>query len=115
MLIRVMIRRSALFARRLAALMLMLLVVACESDNDHFCVRYQYVYNQLLDESEDLPPYGEMKQQLLENMADPKKEYEQARFMLFVLDDWYFEMIPVQEPSRDFCIRMQRWQGYPSS
>jgi hypothetical protein len=93
MLIRVMIRRSALFARRLAALMLMLLVAACESDNEHFCARYQ----------------------LLQNMADPKKEYEQARFMLFVLDDWYFEMIPVQEPSRDFCIRMQRWQGYPSS
>ena len=88
-----------------------LLLVACESDNEHFCARYQYVYNQLLED--DLPSYGEMKSQLMENLANPKKDKEQARFMLFVLEDWYSEIKPEGEDSRAFCLRIQRWQGYP--
>lgn len=87
------------------------LLAGCESDNENFCARYQYVYKQLLDD--DLPPYGEMKQQLVINLADPKKDQQQARFMLFVLEDWYSDLKPVQEPARDFCLRIKRWQGYP--
>lgn len=96
--------------RKLLIIILLLPLLSCESDNEHFCARYKYVYNQLLDD--DLPPYGEMKQQLLENMSNPKKEKEQAKFMLFVLDDWYFELKPEGEETKAFCMRINRWKQY---
>ncbi len=92
-------------------LIVVLLLAACESDNEHFCARYQYVYNQLLED--DLPTYSDMKSQLMENLANPKKDKEQARFMLFVLEDWYSEIKPATEDTREFCMRIQRWQAYP--
>ncbi|ARN72755.1 hypothetical protein [Oceanicoccus sagamiensis] len=94
-------------------LMAVILLAACESDNEHFCARYQYVYNQLLED--DLPSYGEMKSQLMENLNNPKKDKEQAKFMLFVLEDWYSEMKTPEEDTREFCMRIQRWQAYPSN
>lgn len=90
---------------------LALLLGACESDNEHFCARYQYVYNQLLDEP-DLPPYTDMKQQLLADLAKAKQADDKAKFMLFILEDWHSEMKPAHEDSRDFCMRAKRWQYY---
>lgn len=95
---------------RMLVLLVMALLLGCESDNEHFCARYQYVYNQLL--VDNLPTYSEMKQSLQDNLANPKKDKDQARFMLFVLEDWYSGMKPEAEPARDFCLRMKRWQGY---
>ena len=100
-----------MYAHRLVFLLLLpFLLLACESDNDHFCARYRYVYDQLLEEG--VPGYGEMKGQLLENINNPKKDKEQAKFMLFVLEDWYSEIKAVDEPAQDFCLRVKRWQHY---
>jgi hypothetical protein len=87
------------------------IVAGCESDNENFCARYQYVYKQLL--ADDLPDYSEMKQQLMINLVDPKKDEQQAKFMLFVLEDWYSDLKPIDEPVVDFCLRIKRWQAYP--
>ena len=96
---------------RLACLLLLLpLLAACEANNDHFCARYRYVYNQLLEEG--VPSYGEMRPQLIASLSDPKKDKEQAKFMLFVLEDWYSEIKPVDESAEDFCMRIKRWQHY---
>ena len=95
---------------RVALASVLLVLAGCESDNEHFCARYQYVYNQLLDD--DIPPYSEMKSQLVANMSDPAKEHEQAKFMLFVLEDWYSELKPEHEDSQAFCMRIKRWQNY---
>ena len=89
---------------------LLSLLLSCESDNSHFCARYQYVYGQLLEK--DLPPYGEMKYQLLEKIAKSKNGDQQSKFMLFVLEDWYSEFKPQGEPAKDFCMRIKRWQYY---
>ncbi len=83
---------------------------ACESENEHFCARYQYLYNQLL--SDDVPSYMEMRQQLEANLADPNKKKEQAEFMLFVLEDWNNGLKPDGEDAREFCMRIERWRGY---
>lgn len=91
-------------------LMAVLLLAACESDNEHFCARYHYVYNQLLED--DIPSYGEMKSQLMERLINPQTDKQQARFMLFVLEDWYSEIKPMREDPREFCIRIKRWQAY---
>lgn len=91
--------------------MLAISLGACESDNEHFCARYQYVYKQLLNEH-DLPSYAEMRQQLLQDSRDPKKNIDQAQFMLFVLEDWHTGMRPEDESPRDFCMRLLRWKAY---
>jgi hypothetical protein len=96
--------------KRVFFLVLLSLLLSCESDNEHFCARYHYVYDQLL--QEDLPPYGEMKQQLLEKIARSKSGDQQSTFMLFVLEDWYLEFKPQGEPSKAFCLRIKRWQHY---
>lgn len=95
--------------------LMMVLVVfflaACESDNEHFCARYQYVYNQLLEEP-DLPSYNDMKQQLLSDLSKASQDDGKAKFMLFVLDDWHSEIKPEHEDSRSFCMRIKRWKYY---
>lgn len=87
-----------------------LFLVACESKNEHFCARYQYVYDQLLED--DVPNYGEMKSALHETLDNPKKDKDQAKFMLFVLEDWRSGIRPQHESSLAFCLRTQRWQQY---
>ncbi|MEE8058915.1 MAG: hypothetical protein V3T17_13935 [Pseudomonadales bacterium] len=100
-----------MIAPRLAFLLsLPILLLACESDNEHFCARYQYVYEQLL--VDDVPPYDEMKLTLVDNLSNPKKDKGQAKFMLFVLEDWYSGFKPEHEPAQDFCMRIKRWQHY---
>jgi hypothetical protein len=91
--------------------LLLICTLACTPENEHFCARYQYVYQQLLEDG--LPSYGEMKQQLMAELNKPDKDKDQSRFMLFVLEDWHAELKPEQEPARDFCMRLQRWKAYP--
>lgn len=91
--------------------LLLISTLACTPDNEHFCARYQYVYQQL--QEDGLPSYSEMKQQLKADLNKPGKDKDQSRFMLFVLQDWYAEFKPEGESARDFCMRMQRWQAYP--
>ncbi len=102
------------YLRPLVALMTLIGLTACESDNEHFCARYQYVYSQLLDESA-LPSYAEMRERLLQDMKDPDQKIEQAQFMLFVLEDWHNGIKPEGEEPRAFCMRLKRWEAYPYS
>ena len=96
----------------LAIVAMVWLVAGCESDNEHFCARYQYVYKQLLEEP-DLPSYSEMKLQLQHDLEKADHEDDQAKFMLFVLEDWHAEIRPEHEDIREFCMRVKRWQYYP--
>lgn len=96
--------------KMVAVILLAIGISACESDNEHFCVRYQYLYQQLLED--DLPSYVEMKQQLHKELSDPGKSRDKTRFMLFVLEDWNAQIIPSGESARDFCLRIKRWQQY---
>lgn len=97
-----------MFARLLIALFVLLLS-ACADDNEHFCARYDYLYEQLLSE-DDLPSYAEMKQSLQHKIA--KNGNDQAKMMLFVLEDFYLQLKPDGEQAFDTCMRLKRWQGY---
>lgn len=99
---------------KVITLMPLFLLAACESDNEHFCARYNYVYSQLLNDPQ-LPSYMEMRQQLEQNLQDPKKKKEQQQFMLFILEEWHSGMKPEAEEPRAFCLRAQRWTAYPYS
>lgn len=96
--------------RFLPIVMTMLMLIACNSENEHFCARYQYVYEQLLVDGN--PSYLDMRQQLQLNAEDPKKNNQQAKFMLFVLEDWNLEIKPEGEDSKRFCMRSKRWDQY---
>lgn len=101
-----MIRKQFLLAITILAM------VGCESDNEHFCARYQYLFRQLLDQK-DLPSYAEMRAQLLRDMKNPNKKTEQAQFMLFVLEDWNNGLLAEGQQPRELCMQLQRWTAYP--
>lgn len=85
-------------------------IVSCESDNEHFCSRYSYVYKQLHDPQ--LPSYSEMKAQLMAEIKQKKDDNDQPKFMLFVLEDFHNGINPGNEDPQQFCLRVQRWQQY---
>lgn len=85
-------------------------LMACESDNEHFCSRYEYVYDQLNDP--ELPSYNDMKQQLQKEIDERPGDNDQQKFMLFVLEDFNIEIKPQHLKPREFCMQSQRWKYY---
>ena len=100
-----------MFMRKIIVIALIGWLAGCADENEHFCARYEYLYTQL-ETGKDLPSYSEMKQALLADMADPGKKTDQAKFMLFVLEDYHSEFKPYGESARDFCLRIKRWEQY---
>ena len=96
--------------KQLFSVVVLVLLTACASDNEHFCARYAYVYDQLNEPG--LPSYSEMKEALVQELNDVKKDKDKPRFMLFVLEDFNLGIKPEGEASKDFCVRMKRWARY---
>ena len=93
-------------------LALMLLgLSACSSGNEQFCVRYEYLYDQLDDP--DMPPFSEVREQLMNNLKNPNKDHNHARMMLFVLNEFQNGIKPDREKPKAFCLRTKRWEAYP--
>lgn len=95
--------------RLLLISLLVSILSACGDANEHFCARYNYLYDQLASES-DLPSFAEMKQSLLAKIA--KDDNDQAKMMLFVLEDFHIALKPHGEEAYDTCMRLKRWHGY---
>jgi hypothetical protein len=88
------------------------LLSACGADdNDHFCARYSYLYTEL-EGDPNLPSYGEMKTQLLSELSQPDKDHDQAKFMLFVLEDFHSEIKTPGKDAKEFCMKIKRWESY---
>ena len=86
------------------------LVTACTSDNEHFCVRYEYVYLQLNDP--ELPSYNELKYDLETIIAKAKDDSDHEKLMLFVLNDFHYGIKPDHEDPKSFWMRKERWNSY---
>ncbi len=99
-----MIKRSVLLVAIVS------LLVSCTSDNEHFCARYEYVYNQLLDP--ELPAISELRQRLEQDISQ-KKMVEKNQFMLFVLNEFELGIKPDYESAQEYCMRRKRWESYP--
>lgn len=95
--------------RTISISLLIALLSACTDDNEHFCARYDYLYEQLVSEP-DLPSYAEMKLSLQQEIA--QKSNDQSKIMLFVLEDFYIGLKPEGEEAFDTCMRLKRWQSY---
>ncbi len=96
--------------KKLIILGLLALLAACTSDNEHFCVRYKYVYDQL--DEPGIAPYSEIEVMLRKELKDPSKDHNYTRIMLFVLDEHRTGIKPEYEDAKDYCMRRQRWKAY---
>lgn len=86
------------------------LLAACASDNEHFCVRYEYLYTQL--NEPDVPPFSEIYSQLQSDLKDPSKDKNHTTMMLFVLKEFEQGIKPEHESAKDYCNRRKRWEAY---
>lgn len=82
----------------------------CESDNEHFCAKYSYYYRQLTQPG--LIPYRDIGDQLRADLVDPKKDPDQAKIALFVLNDIVSEIKPAGVSPKDYCMRSKLWENY---
>jgi hypothetical protein len=94
----------------LLLLPLLSVVLACTSDNEHFCMRYEYVYEQL--EDPNAPPLAEIWEQLEMDLKDPDKDHNHTKMMIFVVKEFETGLKPEDESSQDYCMRRERWQAY---
>lgn len=96
--------------KHLLLLIVTLLLSACASDNEVFCSKYQDLYDEL--EGGDTPDYSEIKEYLLAELGDPKKDHDEPRFMLFVLEDFHIRRKPANESAKEYCLKVKRWKHY---
>lgn len=83
-------------------------VAGCSSDNEHFCTRYQYLYQQLGDAT--LPPYAQLRAALHNEIQSEGGSDKRSEMMLLALDDYYYEVVPYGESPKEYCMRVKRWQ-----
>lgn len=94
----------------LAALIIVLILIGCESDNDHFCAKYSYYYTELT--QPDILPLFEIRKQLTAELE--KKPSDKTRMMLFVLNEIEAEVKPDSETAQVYCQRRARWNAFNS-
>lgn len=94
----------------LAALIIVLILIGCESDNDHFCAKYSYYYTELT--QPDILPLFEIRKQLTAELE--KKPSDKTRMMLFVLNEIEVEVKPDSETAQAYCQRRARWNAFNS-
>jgi hypothetical protein len=86
---------------------LLFLMASCTPENEHFCARYAYVFDQLSEPG--LPSYNEMKQQLVKEIEEKPSVADKSGFMLFVLEDYHLEIKPDHLKAKQFCMESKRW------
>lgn len=98
------------FSYLLAFLICTLIFSGCTNENEVFCSRYISLYKEL--QGGDVPGYWEMRDALNERLADPNANHEEARFMMFVLDDFFHKPKIKDESPKDYCMRRELWLKY---
>lgn len=83
-----------------------LLVVSCTPDNEHFCAKYSYYYDEL--SQPGILPLADIKQQL--ESAIKKSGSEKDKLMLLVLEDKEKGLIRHNEAAIEYCMRAERWK-----
>ena len=96
--------------KQLLLLLSVLVLTACTSDNEHFCMRYKYMYDQL--DEPDMLPFSVIRNRLLDELDDPNKDHNYTRVMLFVLAEYQSSIKPEDEDAQDYCMRRERWKAY---
>jgi hypothetical protein len=86
-----------------------LILVGCESENEHFCAKYQYFYRELT--APGILPIRDLREQLEKDLAK-SPDSDPTKMALFVLNDIEADVKPEAEEPREYCMRRQRWTRY---
>lgn len=96
---------------RLALSALMALALAgCADPNEHFCAKYQFFYDELT--RPDVMPLILIREQLEDDLNNPKADFEKVTMALFVLTDIEDKRMRHNETPTEFCFRTERWSLY---
>ncbi len=87
-----------------------LLLLGCESENEHFCSKYSYFYKELT--APGILPIRDLRAQLERERDGAGADRQRARMALFVLDEIQSELKPEAESARDYCLRRKRWERF---
>lgn len=90
-------------------ILLGLVLLGCESENEHFCAKYQYFYRELT--APGILPLRDLREQLEKDFAK-SPDSDRTKMALFVLDDIEADIKPKAEEPREYCMRRQRWTRY---
>ena len=93
---------------RLALLLMCFIVVGCTPENEHFCAKYSYFYDELSEPG--LLPYRDIKQQLEKDIKESNKDRD--RLMLMVLEDKKSDVFGYKESASEYCLRAGRWKNF---
>lgn len=96
--------------QKICLLFLLTVLLSCESDNEHFCSKYQFYFNRLTEPG--VLPFSQLKPQLKKDLKKNSKAADDAKMALFVIQDIEIGLKKDSETARDYCMRRQRWQGY---
>lgn len=84
-----------------------LILVGCAQDNEHFCAKYSFFYDQLSEP--DILPLPMIRQQLEGDIEQHGRERD--KLMLLVLDDKVNGLVGTgSESPTQSCMRLKRWQ-----
>lgn len=96
---------------RLPLIALMAVVLTgCADPNEHFCAKYQFFHDELT--GPEVMPLIQIREQLQDDLNNPKADFERITMALFVLDDIEQKRIRHNETPTEFCFRTQRWSLY---
>ena len=83
-------------------------VIACSGGDQLYCSRYQYLYNQLLED--DAPPANIIRLAIAKDRQDPSKDQNELDFMEQVLNDFSAELKPNDMSPKEFCLKNKRFK-----
>lgn len=97
-----MIFRATLF------LLLCQVLLACSGGDQLYCSRYQYLYNQLLEE--DAPHENILRLAIAKDRKDPDADQNELDFMEQVLNDFSANLKPNALSPKEFCLKNKRFK-----
>lgn len=94
--------------RAVQLILIVFLLPACSGGDQLYCSRYQYLYNQLLED--DAPPEKILRLAIAKDRRDPSKDQNELDFMEQVLNDFSAELKPADQSPKDFCLKNKRFK-----
>ncbi len=98
------------YSRIMGVLACGVILLGCESENEHFCSKYSYFYKELT--APGILPIRDLRAQLERERDGEGADRQRARMALFVLDEIQGELKPDNEAPRDYCLRRKRWERF---
>jgi hypothetical protein len=83
-------------------------LTACTPDNEHFCAKYSYYFDEL--SAPGILPYKDIKQQLEKEIK--KSNRDKDRLMLMVLEDKHNDVFGYGESAAQYCMQSERWKKF---